>query len=195
MKKDDDQKVSDDELQAKVEQAAAESEADEKAVQDEASKKDATEEQIEELKNQLARAMADLQNYKRRAEEDKMQFVKFANVELLKELLPTIDNFHRSCEHLPDELKDDAWAKGVMATHDELMKTLEKIGVKRMECVGQKLDPNKHEAMTAGPGEKDVIIEEFESGYELNEQTLKPAKVKVGDGTNQDTGVGSQESA
>ncbi|MBU0577348.1 nucleotide exchange factor GrpE [Patescibacteria group bacterium] len=138
---------------------------------------------IEELTNALARAMADLQNFKRRTEEDQGRFVKFANAELLNILLPIINNFDRSAEHLPDNLKDNDWAKGVIQIHDELLKTLEKIGVKKIKTVGEKLDPNFHEGLMAGPGEKDIITEEFEPGYTYNDQVLKAAKVKVGDGT------------
>ena len=138
--------------------------------------------QTEKLKEALARCMADMQNFKRRSEEDKMRFVKFANAELLKELLPIIDNFDRACQQVPAELNDDAWASGVISTHDELMKALEKIGVKRIETVGQKLDPTKHEAVIQGFGKKDEIIEELEPGYAYHDETLKPAKVKVGDG-------------
>lgn len=139
--------------------------------------------QVEELTNTLARAMADLQNYKRRTEEDKSKFVKFANAEMLKILLPIIDNFNRSINHLPESLKDDEWAKGIVQIHDEFIKTLEKIGVKKIKTVGEKLNPNLHEGLIAGEGEKDIIIEEFEPGYTLNGDVIKVAKVKVGDGT------------
>lgn len=148
----------------------------------EMTEEDMKEKQIAELKDALARCMADMQNFKRRSDEDRISFVKFANAELLKELLPIIDNFNRSCEHLPDTLKDDAWAKGVVHTHDDLMKALNKIGVKRIETVGQKMDPTKHEALIQGEGEKDIILEELEPGYVYNEKVLKAAKVKVGSG-------------
>lgn len=139
--------------------------------------------QIEELKTALARSMADLQNYKRRTEEDQGRFIKFANITLLKELLPTIDNLNRSTEHLPNDMKDNEWAKGIVQIHDDLLKTLEKIGVKKIETIGVRLDPNFHEGLMIGPGEKDIITEEFEPGYILNGNVIKPAKVKVGDGT------------
>ena len=139
--------------------------------------------QVEELTNALARAMADLQNYKRRTEEDQAKFVKFANAELLKILLPIIDNFDRSAEHLPDDLKDNEWAKGVMQIHDDFLKTLEQIGVKKIKTIGEPLDPNLHEGLIAGHGKKDVILEELEPGYTLNDEVVKVAKVKVGDGT------------
>ena len=139
--------------------------------------------QTEELKNQLARALADLQNFKRRSEEERVSFVKFANAELLKALIPVFDNFDRSATHLPADLKENDWAKGVVIVHDNLMATLEKLGIKRIETVGQKLDPKKHEALMAGPGEKDVITEEFEPGYSFQGETIKVARVKVGDGS------------
>ncbi len=164
----------DDELQKKVEEAKKEDEVKQSEEQEV--------NQAEELKEQLARCMADMQNFKRRAEEDKGKWIKFANYELLKELLPIIDNFDRGCQQVPENLKEDNWAKGVVQTHDELMKALEKVGVKKILTVGEKLNPNIHEAVMQGEGEKDVILEEFEPGYTYHEQTLKAAKVKVGSG-------------
>ncbi len=136
-----------------------------------------------ELKEALARAMADLQNYKRRSEEEKVGFLKFAYSKLLSSLLPVFDNLGRSVSHLPDELKENEWAKGVIHINSDLLKTLESLGIKKMETIGQKLDPNKHEALMAGPGEKDTIVEEFEPGYTMGEEVIKAAKVKVGDGS------------
>jgi molecular chaperone GrpE len=174
------QSVAPDDLMAKLEEAVKK---DEEINQTEV-KKDEAQIKIEELTSALQRCMADMQNYKRRAEEDKMRFVKFANSEFLKIIIPIIDNFDRSCQHLPDALKEDAWAKGVMHTHDDLMKALAKIGVKRIETVGKKLDPTKHEAVLQGPGEKDVVTEELEPGYSYHDETVKAAKVKVGNGEN-----------
>ena len=167
-----------DDLDEKVKQADAEDKAQQQAQNDDESK-DA---KIEELTGQLARAMADLQNYKRRNEEEKAGFVKWANAEMLKSLLPLLDNLDRSVTHLPEELKENEWAKGMLHIHGDLLKTFEKLGVKKIKTVGEKLDPNLHEAMLAGPGEKDAILEEFEPGYTINGDVLKVAKVKVGDG-------------
>ena len=160
-----------------------EAEAEDQMVNDKQQITDEKDAKIEELTAALTRVMADMQNYKRRTEEDQGNFVKFANAELLKILLPVIDNFDRSTEHIPDDLRGNDWAKGVIQIHDELLKTLEKAGVKRIKTIGEKLDPNLHEGLMAGPGEKDEIIEEFEPGYTLNENVIKAAKVKVGDGT------------
>lgn len=145
--------------------------------------KDGRDMKIEELTNQLARAMADLQNYKRRSEEEKSSFVKFANAELLKIILPILDNLDRSITHLPEELKTNEWTKGMLHIHEDLLKTFEKIGLKKIKTVGEKLDPKKHDALLAGPGEMDMITEEYEPGYSLMDETIKPAKVKVGNGS------------
>ncbi|MCK5607825.1 nucleotide exchange factor GrpE [Candidatus Pacearchaeota archaeon] len=169
-----DDKKEKDELQEKVEVAQQE---------DSEQQEEQQINETEQLKEQLARCMADMQNMKRRAEEDKMRFVKFANAELLKAILPVVDNFDRACQQVPENLKEDGWATGVIKTHDELMKALEKMGVARIATVGEKLDPTKHEAVLQGEGEQDVITEEFEPGYSYNGETLKAAKVKVGNGS------------
>lgn len=186
MKKDDDQKddkqVTADDLQDLIKEAEEIDEKEESEIRIQESAVDNDDGEATKLKEALARTMADFQNFKRRADEDKMRFVKFANADLLKELLPIIDNFDRACVHVPDELKEDVWAKGVVSTHDELMKALTKIGVKKTETVGQKFDPTKHDALMQAPGEKDVIVEELEPGYIYNGDTIKAAKVKVGNG-------------
>lgn len=167
-----------DDLQKKVEEAKA---ADDQK-NTEADQAVQQEDEAAQLKDQLARCMADMQNMKRRAEEDKGRFIRFANAELLKELLPIIDNFDRGCQQIPENLEADPWVKGIVQSHDELMKVLEKIGVKKIETIGQKLDPTKHEAVAQGFGKKDEVLEEFEPGYTFNDVVIKPAKVKVGDG-------------
>ena len=168
-----------DELQQKIAEAQAKAGQKEETAQ----QKDAKDTKIEELTEALARALADLQNFKRRNEGEKASFVKFANAEMLRELLPVIDNFDRSANHMPEDLKTNDWAKGVIHIHDNLMKILEKIGVKKIPTVGEKLNPNQHEAMLTGPGEKDIITEELEPGYTLHGDVIKAAKVKVGDGS------------
>ena len=83
---------------------------------------------------------------------------------------------------MPDDLKGNEWVKGIVQIHDDFLKTLEQIGVKKIKTVGEALDPNLHEGLIADPGKKDVILEELEPGYTLNDEVVKVAKVKVGDG-------------
>lgn len=138
---------------------------------------------IAELTEVSKRAMADLQNYKRRTEEEKKQFVQFANAMLMAELLPVLDNFERAASHIPDSLKEHEWVKGMVHIEKQLLATIQKAGLQRMpSTISEMFDPNRHEALLQGPGEKNVILEELEAGYLLAGKVIRPAKVKVGDG-------------
>lgn len=138
-----------------------------------------TKEQLQNLTAVSQRALADLQNFKRRTEEEKASFITFANAELLIALLPNIDNIHRALDHEP---KDAEWATGAAQTLKQLIDTLEKIGLKTINTKDQKFDPNLHEALITAPGEKDLILQELEKGYTYNDKVIKRARVSVGNG-------------
>ncbi len=138
---------------------------------------------IEELTDTAKRATAELQNSKRRMEEEKERFAKFACANVFLEILPVFDSFERAKQNIPEDLKDNDWAKGIDSIVKQFEQIMEKFNIKKMKTAGEKFNPNLHEAVASGPGEKDVITEEFEGGYMLGEEALKPAKVKVGDGT------------
>lgn len=142
--------------------------------------------QIGELTEIAKRSMADLQNYKKRAEEERIQFAKFASANVFMEILPVFDSFERAQEHLPEELNDNEWAKGIQSIIKQFEQIIDKFQIKKMKTVGEKFDPNKHEAIAQGAGEKDIIINELETGYEIDGHTLRAAKVQVGDDSNSD---------
>jgi len=146
--------------------------------------------QVEELQAELAkikdiagRAQADLQNSKARMERDADDLRKFAAEAMIRRILPTLDNFQRAFQHVPEELQKHEWVKGVAAIESDLMKQMSDVGLKRMQSLGEIVDPMKHEVLSIGPGEQDKVAEIFEEGYELNGKILRPAKVKAGDGT------------
>lgn len=140
-------------------------------------------EQIQELTNVTKRALADLENFRRRSEQEKAEFARFANAKLFSELLPVLDNFERAMKHTPEDLKNNEWVKGITHIEKQLLETLQKLGLKKMPlAVGEKLDPARHEALLEGPGEKGAVVEELEAGYLLHNRVLKPARVKVGKG-------------
>lgn len=142
---------------------------------------DAANKNIQDLTDTAKHALADLQNYRKRIEEERNQFAQFATVNLLLELLPVADNFQRAFAHIPDDLKKTEWFKGIVQIEQQLAGLFRKQGVVCLpSTVGQKLDPAKHEAIAVGEGEQDVILEEFETGYSLGGKVLRPAKVKVG---------------
>ena len=129
------------------------------------------------------RAQADLQNAKDRLQKEGEEIRKFALENTLLMLLPTIDNFQRAFEHLPEDLDGNEWVKGVVAIEKDLVGKLSALGLEKIECLGESVDPEKHEVLQTGPGEEGKVIEVFEDGYLFNGKVLRPAKVKVGDGS------------
>lgn len=141
------------------------------------------EEQVRKLTDIAARAQADLQNAKTRMEKDADELRRFALQSLVTKLVPVIDHFQRAFSHLPAELKDHEWVKGVSAIEQELIKQAGELGLRKFTSLGEKADTARHEVLQVGPGEEGVITEVFEDGYELAGRVVRPAKVKVGDGS------------
>jgi molecular chaperone GrpE len=136
--------------------------------------------QLDDMLKISQNALADLQNFRRRSEEEKNAFVEYANAGLIKSsVLPFLDNMHRALAHEP---KDAEWAKGVQQSMELFEKALTTQGLKAFDSVGQKLDPKIHQVLMTAPGEKDIILQETEKGFMLGDKVLKPAKVIVGNG-------------
>lgn len=145
---------------------------------------------IEELTLAAKRALADLINYKRRTAEEISGLAIFANLELIKAIFPIIDNFQRAFSQIPAELKETEWVKGIYAIEKQFTETLENLGLHEIPSpVGQKFDPNRHEILLQGPGEKDLVLEELLKGYLFKDKVIRPTKVKVGDGTGENPEV------
>lgn len=138
--------------------------------------------QVGKLTDLAARAQADLQNAKTRMQKDGDDLRRYAAESIIKRLLPVVDNFQRAFAHLPLELKDHEWVRGVFGIEQDLLKQLTELGLKKMEVMGQQADTARHEVLMVGPGEEGMVIEVFEEGYELHGKVLRPAKVKVGGG-------------
>ncbi len=128
------------------------------------------------------RTLADFQNYKRRAEEDRGEIQVFANMRLLQAIFPVIDNLARAFETVPAELQNNEWLKGVQAIEKNLLGELEKLGLSVIAETGVPADPNKHEVVLQAPGPLDQVLQIFEKGYSFNGRTIRPAKVQVGSG-------------
>ncbi|MBU1446435.1 nucleotide exchange factor GrpE [Patescibacteria group bacterium] len=137
---------------------------------------------IDELTVAAKQAMADLQNYRKRTEEEKSSFSKFAISNIFSEILPVFDSFERAIQHLPADLTENDWIKGIKNIIRQFEQIIEKFQIKKMETVGKKFDHNLHEAIATAPGEKDIIINELEAGYSMEDYVLRHAKVQVGNG-------------
>ena len=142
--------------------------------------------QVGELKEALLRAMAETENTRRRAQREKEEALKFAPGPLAKSLLPVADNLRRALESVPEEArKDGALANlisGIEMTEKELQSAFAKHGIERIEPLGEKLDPNWHEAMFEVPDADKpagTVVQVVEVGYRLQDRLLRPARVGV----------------
>jgi molecular chaperone GrpE len=144
--------------------------------------KDNLQDRIDELTADLQRLQAEFLNYKRREEEAKGELLEMAKREVVTLLLPTLDNIERALTHRPEELKDNAWATGVEQVGKQAGEAMQKLGVERIESVGQPFDHSLHEAisMEDGEGNHEVVVEELQPGYKMGDVVIRHAMVKVG---------------
>lgn len=135
------------------------------------------------LYDQVLRRQAELENNRKRLEREKIEFYQRVRGEVLLELLPVLDNFDRALNSLEKSEGDaESLRHGVELIHKQLKGAVTKLGLQPLESVGQKFDPNLHEAVTVEPTSEHVentVIEEIERGYKLGDRLLRPAKVKV----------------
>lgn len=140
--------------------------------------------QIAELTAGWQRAQADLANYRRQVEEDKKRLIKYANSDLVMEILPVLDNFQLAAKHIPAELENNNWAEGIKQIEKQLENILANEGLQKIETIGAQFNPQFHEALDHIESDQpeDEIVEEIASGYTFNGDILRPAKVKVSKG-------------
>jgi molecular chaperone GrpE len=143
--------------------------------------KDELEHQITELTEALQRERADAENVRKRAEADRLALGDVHKANVIKQLLPVIDNLDRALKHIPKELEKNDYVKGVQGVVSQFEKTLKDIGVTRIETVGKEFNPELHEAisMEESEGSKEVVSEELQSGYQLHDQVIRAAMVRV----------------
>ncbi|MCC7356283.1 MAG: nucleotide exchange factor GrpE [Candidatus Doudnabacteria bacterium] len=139
--------------------------------------------QSEALKNLdgWRRTQADFENYQRRKEGENKELIEFAREVAVAKLLPTLDTLQQGLLHVPDDLsKMDEWKNGMAGTLKQLDSVLAELGVKKIEAVGKKFDPHFHEAVREVPGDEDgVVVEEYQTGYELNGKVIRPSQVVI----------------
>jgi molecular chaperone GrpE len=136
-----------------------------------------------EMREMALRAVADLQNFKRRTDEQRSELALFANINFLQAIFPVIDNFKRAFNHIPEDIVENEWVKAISGIEKSFVDTLQSLGLKEVPClVGAPFDPNLHEVVMQDAGTKDAILECFEKGYTFKEKVVRPAKVKVGNG-------------
>lgn len=136
----------------------------------------------DELFERLQRSMADLSNYRRRAESEREEVTKFANMVLMSELLPVLDNFERALAAIPRELEQFTWLQGIALIERHLRALLEREGLQTIEAAGTPFNPSFHEAIVeeesadVAPG---TVIGEMQRGYTMHGRVIRPTLAKV----------------
>jgi len=139
-------------------------------------------EEARENYDRLLRAAAELENYKKRVAKEKSDLIRYGNEELLKALLPVIDNLERALGHAKGKGNEEGIRGGVEMTMQQFLQILQRFGVTPVTAEGERFDPARHEAVMEQastdypPGH---VISELEKGYLLNDRLVRPAKVVV----------------
>lgn len=143
---------------------------------------DEKEGKIKSLEDRILYLQADFENFKKLKAKEKQDTLKYANEIIIKELLPVIDNLEMALKHAESTEDYKAIHEGVKITLNEFLKVLEKSGVTPVEALGQKFDPNFHEAFYQEEREDvepDTVVSEFQKGYLLKERLIRPSRVGV----------------
>lgn len=135
----------------------------------------------QELYDRLLRKQAELDNFRKRIERERQEFVQHATADLIRALLPVLDGFERALAHR-DASTPEQFIQGVELIHRELLETLSRAGVEPVDAQGETFDPHLHQAVetveASGYGDQE-IVEELQRGYKLKNRLLRPAIVKV----------------
>ena len=128
----------------------------------------------------LARTQADFDNFKKRTQRDKDDMIFFLKTDILKKILPRLDDMERIIDNTPDDMKSWPVFEWILSMHAKLVKDLNSMWVKAFNSKWDQVDPEKHDVMTTVPWQKEwVIFDEFEKWFMLNDRVLRHAKVVV----------------
>jgi molecular chaperone GrpE len=137
---------------------------------------------IADLRDQVKRQMAEFDNFRKRTDKEKSAMFEMGASDVIKKLLPVVDNFERGFKSLTDDEKETPFAKGMDMVYKQTLKMLDELNVKPIEAVGQEFNPELHNAVMHVEDEsagENIIIEEFEKGYTYRETVIRHSMVKV----------------
>jgi len=136
----------------------------------------------DEWKDKFLRAKAELANFQRRSTKDRQAALKYANADLVKALLPVLDDLHRVVESVATATSGESVADGVKLTIENFLKVLEQHHATQIDAAGEPFDPAVHEAMMEQPSADHAsrtVLQVLAEGYKLYDRVLRPAKVVV----------------
>jgi molecular chaperone GrpE len=143
---------------------------------------EAAEQQAAEYLDGWQRARAEFDNARKRMDRERLEARANATIDLVRTLLPIIDDFGRASDNVPDAIAADAWFEGIGLVQRKLMALLEKYRIEPISTVGQPFDPNIHEAVTQEPSdvfESGTVTRELQAGYKLGDRVIRAALVCV----------------
>jgi molecular chaperone GrpE len=156
------------------------------------------ENEISDLKDKLLRKAAEFENYKRRTENDQLNLLKYSAESFIIKLLPVVDDFERSIDHM-DSAKDvESLKQGVSLIYNKLMKILSEQGVEKIEAVGKPFDVEYHEAMLQRKAENvepHTVLDEIEKGYMYKDKVIRHSKVIVSEDLDEESASNSNETS
>jgi molecular chaperone GrpE len=137
--------------------------------------------QIDDLTRALQIERADSINLRRRHDEETAKLQNYVKANVIKSLLPVIDNFERALKHVPKDLEGNDYVKGVSGLVKQFEKTLSDLNVERIKTVDEPFDPEYHEAvsMEEGEGSQEIVSEELQAGYKIGDSVIRHAMVRV----------------
>lgn len=147
--------------------------------------------QVSTLRDQLLRKAAEFENYKKRTDAEISSYLKYANENLLIDLLPVLDDFDRVMKSWNDGHDIDTFKKGFEMIYDKFKNALSKKGLKEMDTDGKEFDVNLHDALLQSPNAEvpaNTIVDTIEKGYFLKDKVLRHAKVVVAANPGEDGG-------
>jgi molecular chaperone GrpE len=149
--------------------------------QTEVQQPDASAQAAEHLRD-LQRLAAEFSNYRKRADAEKADVVRYANADLIRRLLTVLDSFDRALEQLPPELQRFSWVEGIWLVERQLRAILEQQGLVPIVATGKQFDPFEMEAVMYEETDdvpEGTVIGELQKGYKLHDRVIRPALVKV----------------
>ena len=138
--------------------------------------------EIDNLKDQLLRNQAELINFKRRNNDERIKDRKYANLELIRALLPALDTFETALQKEHENQAMKPLLKGFEMIHRDIFKVLKDAGLAPIEAIGEPFDPNIHQAVMQEAKDgvaPNIVTEEFQKGYMYKDRLLRPSMVKV----------------
>lgn len=151
---------------------------------------------VNELQDKLLRKAAEFENYRRRTENDQLNLLSFAAESFITKILPVIDDFERSLDHISDTDSAEAIKEGIILVYEKLIKILDEQGVKKMDSVGKPFNVDYHDALMQIKDDTvpaHTVVEEVEKGYTYKDKVIRHAKVIVSEDAGEESNENNED--